>query len=57
MIGRLLRIFFLFAAAALIANRLFNPRQKRALRETVQISAWVLAAASAATLVWYLITQ
>ncbi|WP_416192314.1 protein MIGRI [Neisseria sp. CCUG12390] len=56
MIGRLLRIFFVFALIALIVNRLFSRKQKRALREVIQISAWVLAGASAATLIWYLMT-
>ncbi|WP_416190338.1 protein MIGRI [Neisseria sp. CCUG17229] len=55
MIGRLLRIFFLFAIIALIINRLFNRKQKRAMREMAQISAWVLVGASVATLIWYLI--
>lgn len=39
MIGRLFRIFFFFALAALIINRLFSRRQKRALREVAEISA------------------
>ncbi|WP_165007897.1 protein MIGRI [Neisseria yangbaofengii] len=56
MIGRLLRIFFIFAIITLIINRLFNRKQKRAMREVAQISAWVLAGASAAILIWYLIT-
>ncbi|MCF7520697.1 hypothetical protein L4G92_01330 [Neisseria sp. ZJ106] len=55
MIGRLLRIFFLFALAAFLVSRLFSRRQKRALREVAQISAWVLLGASLATLVWYLV--
>lgn len=55
MIGRLLRIFFIFALIALIINRLFSRKQKRALREVIQISAWVLLGASVATLVWYLV--
>ncbi|MCP1659619.1 protein MIGRI [Neisseria perflava] len=54
MIGRLLRLFFFFALVALIVSRLFNRRQKRALREVMQISAWVLLGAAAATLIWYL---
>ncbi|ASK28541.1 hypothetical protein BG910_09445 [Neisseria chenwenguii] len=53
MIGRILRIFFLFALIALIVRRLFSRKQKRALREIVRISAWVLLGAAAATLVWY----
>ncbi|WP_301673755.1 protein MIGRI [Neisseria blantyrii] len=55
MIGRLFRIFFLFALAALIINRLFSRRQKRALREVAKISAWVLLGSAAATLFWYLV--
>lgn len=55
MIGRLFRIFFFFALAALIINRLFSRRQKRALREVAEISAWVLLGAAAATLFWYLL--
>ena len=55
MIGRLLRLFFLFALAALLIHRLFSRKQKRALREIIQISAWVLLGAAAATLVWYLV--
>ncbi|WP_342031629.1 protein MIGRI [Neisseria sp. Marseille-Q2251] len=57
MIGRLFRIFFFFALAALIINRLFSRKQKRALRDVAKISAWVLlgAAAAAATLFWYLV--
>ncbi|PSJ80569.1 protein MIGRI [Neisseria iguanae] len=55
MIGRLLRIFFFFALITLIINRLFSRKQKRALREVAQISARVLAGASVATLIWYLI--
>lgn len=54
MIGRLFRIFFFFALAALIINRLFSRRQKRVLREVAEISAWVLLGAAAATLFWYL---
>ncbi|WP_061374555.1 protein MIGRI, partial [Neisseria meningitidis] len=53
MIGRLFRIFFFFALAALIINRLFSRRQKRALREVAEISAWVLLGAAAAMLFWY----
>ncbi|HGO8904605.1 TPA: hypothetical protein ACLAQU_000544 [Neisseria meningitidis] len=52
MIGRLFRIFFFFALAALIMNRLFSRRQKRALREVAD--ARVLLGAAAATLFWYL---
>ncbi|MCP1771801.1 putative membrane protein [Neisseria perflava] len=55
MIGRLLRLFFFFTLVALIVSRLFNRRQKRALREVMQISAWVLLGAAAATLIWYLV--
>lgn len=55
MIGRLFRIFLVFALIALIINRLFNRKQKRALREVMQISAWVLLGAAAATLIWYLV--
>lgn len=55
MIGRLFRIFLLFAVVALIIQRLFSRKQKRALREVIQISAWVLLGAAAATLVWYLV--
>ncbi|WP_199900851.1 protein MIGRI [Neisseria cinerea] len=55
MIGRLFRIFFFFALAALIINRLFSRRQKRALRDIAKISAWVLLGAAAATLFWYLV--
>ncbi|OUC30198.1 hypothetical protein BC463_09180 [Neisseria meningitidis] len=47
MIGRLFRIFFFFALAALIINRLFSRRQKRALREVAEISAWVLLGSTA----------
>ncbi|HFA5375327.1 TPA: hypothetical protein ACFJC4_001285 [Neisseria gonorrhoeae] len=54
MIGRLFRIFFFFALAALIINRLFSRRQKRVLREVAEISAWVLLGAAAVTLFWYL---
>ncbi|QEY25083.1 protein MIGRI [Neisseria animalis] len=55
MIGRLFRIFLLFAFIALIINRLFSRKQKRALREVMQISAWVMLGAAAATLIWYLV--
>lgn len=55
MIGRLFRIFFFFALAALIINRLFSRKQKRALRDVAKISAWVLLGAAAATLFWYLV--
>ena len=55
MIGRLFRIFFFFALAALIINRLFSRRQKRALHDIAKISAWVLLGAAAATLFWYLV--
>ncbi|STZ75971.1 protein MIGRI [Bergeriella denitrificans] len=55
MIGRLFRTFLLLAAAALLVHRLFSRRQKRALREVVQISAWVMLGAAAATLLWYLV--
>ena len=55
MIGRLFRIFLLFAVVALIIQRLFSRKQKRALREVIQISAWGLLGAAAATLVWYLV--
>lgn len=47
--------FFFFALAALIINRLFSRRQKRALRDVAKISAWVLLGAAAATLFWYLV--
>lgn len=39
MIGRLFRIFFFFALAVLIINRLFSRRQKRALHDIAKISA------------------
>ena len=55
MIGRLFRIFFFFALTALIINRLFSRKQKRALRDVAKISAWVLLGAAAATLFWYLV--
>ena len=55
MIGRLFRIFFFFALAALIIKRLFSRKQKRALRDVAKISAWVLLGAAAATLFWYLV--
>ncbi|UOO80890.1 hypothetical protein LVJ83_07795 [Uruburuella testudinis] len=53
MIGRILRIFFFVALIALIIHRLFNRRQKRALHEIVQISAWVFLAAAVLALAWY----
>ena len=53
MIGRILRIFFFIALIALIIHRLFNRKQKRALQEVVQISAWVFLAAAVVALLWY----
>ncbi len=53
MIGRILRIFFFIALIALIIHRLFNRKQKRALHEVVQISAWVFLAAAVVALLWY----
>ncbi len=55
MIGRILRIAFLIALIALVVHRLFNRRQKRALHEIVQISAWVFLAAALAVLGWYVL--
>lgn len=52
MIGRILRIFFFIALIAII-HRLFNRKQKRALHEVVQISAWVFLAAAVVALLWY----
>lgn len=53
MIGRILRIAFLAALVVLVVHRLFNRRQKRALRETAVIGAWVLLAASLLAAAWY----
>ena len=53
MIGRILRIFFLFALIGLIVHRLFSRSQKRAISEVVHISAWVLLAAAMLALGWY----
>ena len=53
MIGRILRIFFFITLIALIIHRLFNRKQKRALHEVVQISAWVFLAAAVVALLWY----
>lgn len=55
MIGRILRIAFLAALVALVANRLLNRRQKRSLHEIVQISAWVFLAAALAVLGWHVL--
>lgn len=55
MIGRLFRIFLIFALIALIISRLFNRQQKRAVREVATISAWVLLGVAVATLIWYLV--
>ncbi len=55
MIGRILRIAFLIALVALVVHRLFNRRQKRALHEIVQISAWVFLAVALAVLGWYVL--
>lgn len=53
MIGRLFRIFFFTALILLLIHRLFSRRQKRALHEIAQISAWVLLAVAAFTLAAY----
>lgn len=42
MIGRILRIVLLFSIAALIINRLFGRKQKRALNDIVRLTAWVV---------------
>ncbi|KPN73070.1 hypothetical protein [Neisseria sp. 74A18] len=55
MIGRILRIVFLVALLSLVVNRLFNRKHKRAVHETVQTGAWVLLAASALALGWYVL--
>lgn len=55
MIGRILRIVFLVALLGLVVNRLLNRKHKRAVRETVQTGAWVLLAASALALGWYVL--
>ncbi|MDO1516854.1 MULTISPECIES: hypothetical protein [unclassified Neisseria] len=54
MIGRILRIVFFIALIGLVENRLFSRKQKRALREVVQISAWVFLVAAVLALGWYL---
>ncbi|MDO5059317.1 MAG: hypothetical protein Q4D82_05175 [Neisseria sp.] len=50
MIGRLIRIFFFAALAALIISRLFNRKQKHALHEVAVITAWACLAAAGAAL-------
>ncbi|WP_156320832.1 hypothetical protein [Neisseria sp. 83E34] len=42
MIGRILRIILLISIAALIINRLFGKKQKRALNDIVRLAAWVI---------------
>ncbi|MFS6938288.1 protein MIGRI [Neisseria animaloris] len=54
MIGRILRIVFFIALIGLAMNRLFSRKQKRALREVVQISAWVFLVTAVLALGWYL---
>ncbi|WP_373740006.1 hypothetical protein [Neisseria sp.] len=54
MIGRILRTAFVLALIAFVIHRLFSRRQKRAVREAAQISAWVLLGVSLLALAWYL---
>ncbi|QMT35305.1 protein MIGRI [Neisseria wadsworthii] len=42
MIGRILRIILLISIAAIIINRLFSRKQKRALNDIVRLAAWMV---------------
>lgn len=57
MIGRILKIFIIFAFFGIIIYRLFSKKQKQSLHEIIKISAWVLFAASAAVLLWYILNS
>ncbi|WP_199901255.1 protein MIGRI [Neisseria weaveri] len=54
MIGRILRIAFFVALFVLIVNRLFSRQRKQGIHDVVRTSAWVLLAASALALGWYM---